>query len=363
MSSPRSTSVSPLPDTVPPADPIVVPPADPIVVPPADPIVVPPTEPIVVPPTEPIVVPPVEPIAVPPTVPPVIIQIIDGSGYVIQNTQFTDASGNQNTETTFTTIDASSDVQITEDLRSIVGTYYDNSTDSSANAVLNQIKFYASEISCSQFQGKGTIDDYTEIFDAASRIANESKQIQLDVDIEGFNEFSEAADQLSKLFTSFIVKLQNVSIIDDLAFLTSVSVALEKIWNLSKVFGKFKETILATSTIELPKSTHDTRVVLEGVVSNVNCAMKYVSHFVDASSSSAPPKADLSDEEKGILKSAVQTIDNWNVLCEQGVTIAMANNPDIQYIKQASAQLKNTTQTLVSATNQLKSKLSKIKVY
>jgi hypothetical protein len=247
-------------------------------------------------------------------------------------------------------------------LRSIVGTYYDNSTDSSANAVLNQIKFYASEISCSQFQGKGTIEDYTEIFDAASRIANESKQIQLDVDIEGFNEFADAADQLSKLFTSFIVKLQNVSIIDDLAFLTSVSIALEKIWNLSKVFGKFKETILATSTIELPKSTHDTRVVLEGVVSNVNCAMKYVSHFVDASFS-APPNSDLSDEEKGILKSAVQTIDNWNVLCEQGVTIAMANNPDIQYIKQASAQLKNTTQTLVSATNQLKSKLSKIKVY
>lgn len=378
MSSPRSTSVPSLPDTVPttvppvvlPVEPTTVPPIElttvppiePTTVPPVEPIAVPPVEPTTVPPVEPTVVPPVEPTTVPPIVPPVIIQIIDGSGYVIQNTQFTDASGNQNTETTFTTIDASSDVQITEDLRSIVGTYYDNSTDSSANAVLNQIKFYASEISCSQFQGKGTIEDYTEIFDAASRIANESKQIQLDVDIEGFNEFADAADQLSKLFTSFIVKLQNVSIIDDLAFLTSVSIALEKIWNLSKVFGKFKETILATSTIELPKSTHDTRVVLEGVVSNVNCAMKYVSHFVDASFS-APPNADLSDEEKGILKSAVQTIDNWNVLCEQGVTIAMANNPDIQYIKQASAQLKNTTQTLVSATNQLKSKLSKIKVY
>lgn len=302
--------------------------------------------------------PPTTPTSTPPSLPPTTTnEIIDGSGFVIHNTQFADASGNEHTETTFTTTDPSSDVQITEDLSSNVVSYYDDSTDASTNTILNQIKFYASEISCSKFQGKGTIDDYAEIFDAASRIANESKQMQLDVDIEGFNEFADAADQLSQLFTSFIVKLQNVSIIDDLAFLTSVSIALEKIWNLSKVFGKFKETILATSTVELPQSAHDARVVLESVMTNVNCAMKYVSHFVDASFV-APSAADLSPEEKGIINQAVQTIDNWNVLCEQGVTIAMANNPDIQYIKTASEQLKTTTQTLVSATNQLKTKLA-----
>jgi hypothetical protein len=252
-------------------------------------------------------------------------------------------------------------VQITQDLSSSVVAYYDDSTDASANAILDQIKFYASEISCSKFQGKGTIDDYAEIFDAASRIANESKQMQLDVDVAGFNEFADAADQLSQLFTSFIVKLQTVSIIDDLNFLTSVSIALKKIWDLSKIFGKFKETILATSTIELPKSTHDARVILESVVGNVNCAMKYVSHFVDASFS-APSEADLSAVEKGIIKNAVQTIENWNVLCEQGVTIAMSNNPDIQYIKNASTQLKQTTLTLTAATNQLKGKLSKFHI-
>lgn len=294
-------------------------------------------------------------------VPPVTDQIIDGSGYVIENIQFADASGNEHTVTTFITTDPSSDVQITEDLSGVVTAYYDDTTDASTNAILDQIKFYASEISCSTFQGKGTIDDYAEIFDAASRIANESKQMQLDVDIEGFNEFASAADQLSELFSSFIVKLQNVSIIDDIAFLTSVSIALKKIWNLSKIFGKFKQTILATSTIELPKSAHDARVVLEGVMSNVNCAMKYVSHFVDASFA-APSAADLSEEEKGIINQAVKTIDSWNVLCEQGVTIAMANNPDIQYIKTASEQLKSTTQTLVSATNQLKTKLAKFHI-
>ena len=350
----------------PPSDPPIVPPSDPpsnpTIDPPSGPPIDPPSNPTIDPPSDP----PIDPPSNPPSVPPpsdtsFFSQIIDGSGYVIQNIQFTDASGNEHTETKFITIDPSSDVQITQDLSSSVVAYYDDSTDASTNAILDQIKFYASEISCSKFQGKGTIDDYAEIFDAASRIANESKQMQLDVDVAGFNEFADAADQLSQLFTSFIVKLQTVSIIDDLNFLTSVSIALKKIWDLSKIFGKFKETILATSTIELPKSTHDARVILESVVGNVNCAMKYVSHFVDASFS-APSEADLSAVEKGIIKNAVQTIENWNVLCEQGVTIAMSNNPDIQYIKNASTQLKQTTLTLTAATNQLKGKLSKFHI-
>jgi hypothetical protein len=85
--------------------------------------------------------------------------------------------------------------------------------------------------------------------------------------------------------------------------------------------------------------------------------MKYISHFVDASSV-APADADLSDTEKGVINAAVATIDNWNVLCEQGVSIAMSNNPDIQYIKTASNQLKNTTNTLKTATDKLKIKLA-----
>jgi len=148
-----------------------------------------------------------------------------------------------------------------------------------------------------------------------------------------------------------------VSIIDDLAFLRSVSIALEKIWKLSEVFGKFKQTILTTSSVQLPKSAHDTKVALESVISNVNCAMKYISHFVD-SSVPAPVEADLSQNEKDVISAAVNTIDSWNVLCEQGVSIAMSSNPDIQFITASSNQLKNTTQTLKNATDKLKNKLA-----
>lgn len=278
-------------------------------------------------------------------------------GYVITNNQNEDASGNEYTETQFVTTDPTSDVQIFEDLSGNVIHYYDDSNDSGKTAIIAQIQNYAAEIKCSSFHGKGSIDDYTQLFQAAAQIANESAQMQLDVDIEGFNEFANAADDLSALFTNFIVKLQNVSIIDDTVFLTAVANALGKIVNLSKVFGKFKETILATSTVQLPKSAHDTSLLLQNVVGQINCAMTYITHFVD-SSNPAPATADLSDVEKGIINAAVTTIDQWNVLCDQGVSIAMSNDPDIQYIKTASQQLKQKTQTLTNATSLLKSKLS-----
>jgi hypothetical protein len=295
---------------------------------------------------------------VPPVVPPVVPQTpADTTGYSVVNQQYIDSSGQVFTETQFTTTDPTSDVQITEDLSGSVVAYYDDTQESGKMALINQIQDYASQIQCSKFQGKGTIDDYSALFEAAAKIAQESTQMKLDVDVAGFNEFASAADNLSELFNSFIVKLENVSIIDDTDFLTAIASALAKICNLSKVFGKFKETILATSTVQLPKSAHDTSILLQNVLGNVNCAMTYINHFVDASFS-APAAANLSDEERGIINGAVATINNWNVLCEQGVSIAMSSNPDIQNITNVGAQLKQKALSLSTTTNMLRMKLA-----
>lgn len=271
--------------------------------------------------------------------------------------QYVDASGTVITETQFTTIDASSDVQIVEDLSGSVVAYYDDSGETGKAAIMAQIQDYASQIQCTNFQGKGTIEDYSVLFEAASKIASDSAQMQLDVEVEGFNEFATAADELSCLFSSFIVKLENVSIIDDTAFLSAIATALGKICNLSKVFSKFKDTILGTSKVQLPKSAHDTSVILKNVSSNINCAMTYINHFVD-STVPAPAAANLSVEEQGIINGAVATINNWNVLCDQGVSIAMSGNPDIQFITGTSAQLKQKAASLTQATSLLRSKLA-----
>ena len=276
--------------------------------------------------------------------------------YSVSSSQQTDASGTVETETIFYTTDASSDVQIIEDLSGSAITYYDDTSESGKAALMSQIEEYASQIQCSKFQGKGSIDDYAALFEAASKIANDSSQMTLDIDVEGFNEFASAAEDLSALFSGFIMKLETISIIDDTAFLTAVALALKKICNLSNVFGKFKETILATSTVQLPKSAHDAAALLKQVNKNINCAMTYVNHFAD-SSSPAPSSANLSQEELGIIQGAISTITNWNTLCDQGVSIAMSGNPDIQFINGASTDLVQTTNTLKTATNLLKTKL------
>jgi hypothetical protein len=258
--------------------------------------------------------------------------------------------------TTFTSTEPDKyDPNITQNLSQVVNVS-DNISDANS-ALMDQIKDYASKISCSDFHGKGTIDDYSELFKAASKIANESKQIQLDVDVDGFNEFSQAADDLSKLFESFTLRLQNINIINDSAFLASIVCALEKIWKLSETFGKFKKTILATTTIQFPKTAHETAVILGDVVDEINCAMNYITHFVSPSNTLLVD-SDLSVEEKNIISKAVETIDNWNVVCEHGVTIAMNNNDDLKAIKSYNNSLKNSTNVLKNATSNLRSKLN-----
>lgn len=247
------------------------------------------------------------------------------------------------------------DPNITQNLSQVIDVYEEIGDVNTA--LMNQIKDYANKINCSDFHGKGTIDDYSELFRAASKIANESKQIQLDVNVEGFDEFSRAAEDLSKLFESFTLRLQNINIINDSVFLASIVNALEKIWKLSETFGRFKKTILATTTIQFPKTAHETAVVLNGVMGEIDCAMNYITHFVNPSDDSLV-HSDLSSEEKNIISRAVETIDNWNAVCEHGVTIAMNNNDDLKAIKSYNDSLKIKTNVLKNATENLRAKLN-----
>ena len=270
------------------------------------------------------------------------------------NHQGTTEAGNMVTQTTFTT-DVSGNININQNLEEVVVSYYDGSGNNIA--LINQIRAYANEIKCEDFQGKGSIDDYSALFHAASQIANDTKQMTLDIDTQGFEDFGKAADDLSSLFTSFITKLQNVSIIDDTAFLTSIVSALSKIVNLSNIFGKFRETIIATSYIQIPKSAHDTKLILQSLSSELNCAMNYIAYFVD-SSAPKPQYADLSANDLNVITKAVSAIENYNILCEQGVSIALTNSADVQYIKMVNNDLESKTTALKTATNKLRAKLA-----
>jgi hypothetical protein len=290
---------------------------------------------------------------------PILNETIVEPGLVITNLQGTTVSGDFVTQSTFNTTDPSNYVpQINQDLAETFEINYDNNVSTESNAIVNEIKYFAQQIKCEDFHGKGSIDDYNELFIAAKKIATETKQIQLDVDIEGFNEFGAAADELSALFNNFILRLQNINIINDVNFLKVVRDALRKIFNLSETFGRFKQTILATSNIKIPKSTLETKQAVETVMSEVNCAMNYINNFVNPNPDLV--KGRLSAEDKNIINKAVSTIENWNILADQGVSIALTNNVDMQYIKQANTELKSKTNALKSVTSLLKTKFASL---
>jgi len=283
----------------------------------------------------------------------ILDETIDNTYTTVTNQQGTTDEGSNKTKTTFSTKDLSNNVVIDQDLEQDIEVY----DESESSLIVDEIKLYAAKIKCTEFQGKGTIDDYSQLFIAASKIANETKQIELDVDVDGFNDFATAADELSALFNGFIVKLQNVNIINDSRFLASILNALKRIDNLSNVFGKFKETIMATSTIKIPKSAHDTALQIQNVMGELNCAMKYISHFV-APTEIIPNNAQLDDDDITIIDQAIDTIEHWNLLSEQGVSIALNNNTDIQYIKQANTELKTKSNVLKGAVISLKEKFA-----
>ena len=96
-------------------------------------------------------------------------------------------------------------------------------------------------------------------------------------------------------------------------------------------------------------------------MSEVDCAMKYISHFVD-SSLPAPVEANLSDDEKNVINKAVTTINEWNNLCEHGVSISLSNNVDIKSINNSNILIQTNTNKLKIATNNLRLKFASFNI-
>jgi hypothetical protein len=230
---------------------------------------------------------------------------------------------------------------------------YDDETINTNALLIKEIRQYASEIQCSDFHGKGTVEDYNVLFKAASQIANEAKQMELEVDVDGFKEFGEAADQLSALFSSFIVKLEKVNTVNDTKFLTEIASALGKIVNLSNVFGRFKETIIATSTLRVPKSLEYSKTVINNVLEEVSCAMGYISYFVDPTTTGPLPHAALNADDKQDIKVAVDAINSWSEQTNQSIY----QNEDVISINQSNTDFKVKTEKLKRLTTLLRDKL------
>jgi hypothetical protein len=248
-------------------------------------------------------------------------------------------------------IDISSVLQLSLDTKIIQK--YNDENDPSLNEIMKEITNYAENINCTNFQGKGSIDDYAELFTVVSDLSKKNTFI---MDISGFYEFGNAADELANLFKNYTVKLQSIYSINNIEFLKVIAASLQKISNLADVFGKLKETILVTSIVEIPKSLEDTRVILDGIMSEVDCAMKYIHHFISPENDiSMCAACSLSADEKALIASAVSTIQNWD---NKNIQAILSENADIKFIEEANKIITNTAKDMQNASAIFKGKIS-----
>jgi len=236
--------------------------------------------------------------------------------------------------------------------------YYDDETKGYDinEQLINDIKQYASKIKCKDFYGKGTIDDYSELFKAVSNIANDYKEIELDIGSEEFNEFSKTTEEMINLFETFSTKLHNINVINDTNFLITISNALEKMCKLSESFIKFKKTILSVSDTKITKNMCETTQILSNVMVDITCAINYISHFVNPTDSSLI-NSELKIDEKNDIKKAVNIINNLNVNYNSSKN-KMENDENIKDIMNYSKSIKNSSKVLKKASEIFKNKIN-----
>jgi hypothetical protein len=84
--------------------------------------------------------------------------------------------------------------------------------------------------------------------------------------------------------------------------------------------------------------------------------MKYIQHFVNPTVELEEAK--LNDIDRNVIQRATTTIEAWSQIYENGVSVAMNQNEDIQYIHQANGVFKDQAIVLRQSTSQLRNKYS-----
>lgn len=207
-------------------------------------------------------------------------------------------------------------------------------------SMVDQIKACAAEIQCSDFHGKGSIEDYIALLDASKLV---EVKLPLQIDLKGIEDYGNAADKLSDLFDGFVQKIQVVQPIDT-AFLQTILSALQKIVRLSNTFGKFKQSMVATHTLQLSDSVGKTKKILQEVTQEVECAMQYIQYFVSPSGSL--PAAEI---DRTVIRQVA--IEDWGEQFEHNLLLHM--NEDLQSIQSSNEVFRTQSGLLNAATYQL----------
>jgi hypothetical protein len=226
------------------------------------------------------------------------------------------------------------------------------------NKLLDEIREYAAKINYKDFHGKGTIEDYSKLFEAVSKMANDYKKAELDFETEGFNDFSHTAEEMINVFELYSKKIQNINIINDTHFLISISNSLEKMIKLSDAFIKFNKTVLSISDIHIPEKVCETTQILSDAMVDITCAVNYISHFINPNNINNPLLySELNKEDKNTIDNAVNIITNMN-LNYNDIKNRLENEQVCKDIIKYNKSIRKSSDILKNATTNFKNKIN-----
>jgi len=246
----------------------------------------------------------------------------------------------------------STNLEITDTDKIIVNQYEDSETLN----ILNQINDYASKIEILDFKNKGRIEDYLSLIQNAQNMVDQNKTHNVNTDLTQYNNLGVVADELSELFNQLTINIQQKTTIISKDFLNGLLSTMEKLYNLSNVFGKFKKVMTTELVVNVPKSLVNVENTLKKVSDTLTSASNYITYFADSSN--------VTDKDT-ICNSQLSTNDFNNIQQSINILSTSQNNMNILIDKQLSTittninSLTNNISTLSNSLNKLKVKIGK----
>lgn len=250
------------------------------------------------------------------------------------------------TETNVTVLDGNTGDAIESDITILVDnasgsfesqvTFVQGSEDS--KSLVLEIQKLQEKIKCSRFQGKGTMDDYANVFKKIQQYfaAVGDSNVEITIDTENLDNFAEQAKIFSEMFEEILIKFNKVSSVDDSVVLKKIRDDMVTITKMYENIDKFKAIVTGTSSLQIPQTIIDCTEVLNNINSDIACSLSYINYFVD---SSAPmnelqlQRSQLSGDDKKALEFFENSIQVWIDMVNNDGTVAMSTNAYVKAFK------------------------------
>lgn len=189
-----------------------------------------------------------------------------------------------------------------------INTIYNPPND---DTLVTDITNLVNAIQCADVQGMGTLSDYTNLLALAQKV-NDSPELADPANITKLEDLAAAAEAYGKVFKTISDTLEVTTEISAYDVLTKIKAALTKISGMFDNLGALKLSITRTAEVKIPDSITAVATQLDGVYSELDCALEYLDYF--CTGTNAPANSALNAQDTAAIAAATGALNFWNNL-------------------------------------------------